>query len=70
MGFWDVLKDVGKGVIDTVKEKQERIMYYKDLYSSYDDEALIRKYKTATGDAKLGAGLVLKERGYGNQSDE
>ena len=70
MGFFDVLLNVGKNVVDTINEKQERIMHYKDLYSSYDDEALIRKYKTATGDAKLGAGLVLKERGYGNQSEE
>lgn len=69
MGFFDVMKDIGKGILDNVKEKQERILRYKDLFVDYDDERLYRKYKSSTGEVKIACGMLLKERGYGNQND-
>ena len=70
MGFFNVLKDVGKGILDTVKEKQERILYYKELYSDRDDQELFRIYKSASGEKRIGVGLLLKERGYGKQNED
>lgn len=70
MGFFDVIKDIGKDILDSAKERQERILHYKEMFADYNDERLFRKYKSSTGEAKIACGLLLKERGYGNQSDE
>jgi len=64
MGFFDVIKDIGKGVLDAVKERQERILYYKELYRDKSDQELIRMYKSSNGEKLLGIRLLLQERGY------
>ena len=69
MGFWDVMKDVGKDILNNVKEKQERILHYKEMFADYDDQSLFRKYKTSTGEMNIACGILLKERGYGNQTE-
>lgn len=70
MGFFDVLKDVGKGILDSAKERQEKILHYKEMFADYDDQSLFRKYKTSSGEMKLACGMLLRERGYGQQNDD
>lgn len=70
MGFFDVIKDIGKDILDNAKERQERILHYKELYSDRDDQELFRIYKSASGEKRIGVGLLLKERGYGKQNED
>ena len=71
MGFFDVLKGIGRDILDSAKERQEKILYYKEMYNELDDQSLMRKYKQPpNSEARLAAGMLLKERGYGQQNDE
>lgn len=70
MGFFDVLKDAGKAILDNAKERQEKILHYKEMFADYDDQSLFRKYKSSTGEMKLACAMLLKERGYGNQNND
>lgn len=69
MSLWDGLKSIGNAVVESVKAKQERIEHYKELYDRFDDDALQRKYRSATGEAKYACAMLLRERGYGNQDE-
>ncbi|MGO5024658.1 hypothetical protein ACTQ4E_16600 [Lawsonibacter sp. LCP25S3_G6] len=64
MGFLDVAK---KGY-EALQEKRERIEHYKQLYDRLDDKALYQKWKSSHGDASFACLLLLKERGYLDQS--
>lgn len=64
---------VGMDVVQTTAEnaraKMERIERYKARFESLDDRELIRKYKSTSGEQKMACAMLLKERGYGNSSD-
>lgn len=66
MSFWDVLKAIGGALLNQVEKKEASIERYKDKYSDLDQEELVKKYKSSSGDAKLAAGVLLKERGNRN----
>ena len=66
MGIWDGIKKAGQMGAQAIQEKQANIERYKLRYERLDDESLIQKYKSSTGDARLACMLLLKERGYGN----
>lgn len=75
MGFSDFLKGVarvGVAAVQTTYEgaqkKMERIEQYKERYDGLDDQALMRKYKSASSsEERMACGMLLKERGYGSQ---
>lgn len=75
MGFSDFFKGaarVGMAAVQTTCEdaqrKMERIERYKERYDGLDDQALMRKYKSASSsEERMACGLLLKERGYGSQ---
>lgn len=69
MSLWDGLKSIGSAVVESVKARQERIEHYKEIYDRLDDEALLRKYRASSGEAKYACAILLKERGYGNQDE-
>ena len=64
---------VGMDVVQTTAEqaqaKMQRVERYKAQFESLDDRELIRKYKTTSGEQKMACAMLLKERGYGNSSD-
>lgn len=66
MGFLDVAKKAGRLGYEALQEKRERIEQYKIRYDRLDDEALYRRWKSSTGDAKLACLFLLKERGLLN----
>lgn len=66
MGFLDVAKKAGQLGYEALQEKRERIEQYKIRYDLLDDEALYRRWKSSTGDAKLACLFLLKERGLLN----
>ena len=53
-----------------MQAKMERIERYKEQYDRLDDEHLIRKYKSSTGEQKMACAMLLKERGYGSQTTD
>lgn len=70
MGFWDGVKKAGKLGYQALQEKQENIEHYKARYDRLDDQALYRKWKSSTGDARLACLFLLKERGLLDQSTD
>lgn len=70
MGFLDVAKKAGQLGYEALQEKRERIEHYKQLYDRLDDKALYRKWKSSHGDASFACLLLLKERGYLDQSND
>ena len=66
MGFLDVAKKAGQLGYEALQEKRERIEQYKIRYDRLDNEALYRRWKSSTGDAKLACLFLLKERGLLN----
>lgn len=62
MSFWDILKAIGHGLLNQVEKKQASIERYEDKYRNLDHEQLVRKYRSSSGDAKLAAGILLKEK--------
>lgn len=69
MSLWDIAKGAGAFVLDQAQKRTESVNRYKERYDYLDDQALMRKYKSSSGDAKYACALLLKERGYGNSSD-
>ncbi|MDP3010230.1 MAG: hypothetical protein Q8N30_14325 [Methylococcales bacterium] len=61
MGLLDVL---GGFVQNKVNERDDRINKIRARYESGDNEYLIRKFKSTTGEEKMAIGLILKDRGY------
>lgn len=66
MGFLDVAKKAGQLGYQALQEKRERIEQYKARYDRLDDQALYKKWKSSSGDAKLACLFLLKERGLLN----
>lgn len=62
MSFWDVLASVAGAILTQVKEKEASIHRYEDKFRDLDQETLVKKYKTSSGDAQLAAAMLLKER--------
>lgn len=69
MGLWDVAKNIGTSVANSVAEKANEIRQLRDEYESMDDDELIR---IANSDGFFGksstekgvAFSILKSRGY------
>ena len=59
MGIFDIL-------VKAAKERKEGIEELKESFDELDDEQLIRRYKSSSGNVKLACLMLLKERGYGN----
>jgi len=68
MGFWNVVGDIGKGLLNEVKETGAKANSLKDEYQDYSDERLKRLVKDGSTAEKMAAASVLKQRGYGSQS--
>ena len=68
MSFWDGVKKVGNAAYKTMQENMEQIERYKEQYDSLDDEQLIKRYKSSSGDQKMACAMLLKERGYGSNN--
>lgn len=64
MGF---LSDLGKGIVNGVKNKMEKLEALKFEYESYSDDELARKVKYGSSDQKQVAFSVLKGRGYSSE---
>lgn len=77
MGFWekafDIAKDVGTGVTNSINEKANEIRQLRDKYESMSDDELIR---IANSDGVFGksstekgvAFSILKSRGHDAES--
>lgn len=69
MGFWDVAKDIGTSVANSVAEKANAIRQLRENYEAMGDDELIR---IANSDGFFGnsttekgvAFAILKSRGY------
>jgi len=67
MGFFDISKKVGDAVRDEVNRKAETMERHKQRFDRLDDESLIKKYQSTSGEEKLACAMLLKERGYGKE---
>ncbi|WP_448124209.1 hypothetical protein [Pseudomonas veronii] len=68
MGFWNVVGEIGKGLLNEVKETGAKANSLKDEYQDYSDDrlkSLVRDGRTAE---KMAAASILKQRGHGSQS--
>ena len=61
--------DVVQTTAENAKAKMERIESYKARFESLDDRERMRKYKSTSGEQRMACAMLLKERGYGNSSD-
>lgn len=68
MGFWQAIGEMAEEYVETMQKKQANVLHYKELARRYDDQTLIKKYKSSRGDEKIGYGMELKERGYGSEN--
>ncbi len=68
MGLGSFLFDVGKGALNSLKEKEERVNKLKSEYKRYNDNDLMNKFKTSSGETKIAIAMLLKERGHGKKS--
>ncbi len=67
----DFLQGLGKGLgkvagaaMDEVRKKAANLQKEVDRMERYDDDKLLRKLRTASGDQYLAILKVLKDRGY------
>lgn len=67
MGFSDLMRKglelAGKGA-GKVQEKYAHINEIKNQLEEYGDNQLYRIYQSSSGDQKIAAGMLLKERGH------
>ena len=70
MGIGSFLLHAVNVFVTDVVAKIERYEEYKKKISELDDELLIKKYKTSTGDEKRACMEILKERGYGRKKTD
>lgn len=59
-----------KSVADSAKQKVERINMYKERYDTLDDAALIKKFKSSSGEQRMACAMLLRERGYGENMSQ
>ena len=68
MGFWNKLHDIVLDILtqqcNGMERKLEKVQYYKEKYSDYDDASLVEEYKRSSDEKRVAIGSVLKERGY------
>jgi hypothetical protein len=69
MGFWDVAKNVGTVVANSIEEKANEVRETTEKYNELDDDELIRIVKSdgffsKSQTEKTIAFKLLKERGY------
>ena len=62
MGFWDLITEGAKFVGKKYNDFSGDLKKYKEEYSSYDDERLMRLYDTASGMRKIAIASVLADR--------
>lgn len=74
MGWKDALKKAGTFVLNSIREKneamREELQRYREIYDRYDDDSLLRKYRSTSGMRKIAIGSLLKERGCDISEDE
>lgn len=77
MSFGDFAKkaaqlgaSAAKSVADSAKQKVERINMYKERYDVLDDAALIKKFKSSSGEQRMACAMLLRERGYGENMSQ
>lgn len=72
MSFWESLGKLAGSAAGAaangIQDKYEHVQRFKDRNDHLSDEDLIKKFKYSTGDEKFACGLLLKERGYGNDN--
>lgn len=68
MGFFNTVgkaaMGIGKNVCNSIQEKEERIMRAYDEMCDWDDERVIRRFRSSDQERKMAAMMILKERGY------
>lgn len=72
MDFSDLLSkgwELAQKGKEKLQEKYDHINEIKNHLEGYEDEKLYRIFRTSSGDMKIAAGLLLKERGYGNNQE-
>ena len=62
MSFWGVLDTLFRGFLKQAQKKQSTIEHQMEESEDLDTKALVQRYNTSSGDTKLAAALVLKER--------
>lgn len=74
MGFFDVVKSIGKYAVDTAIENaehnQEKLERAYGIGSRLSDAELVSRFKSASGFEKAGYAKVLEERGYLEKDSE
>jgi len=68
MGFWNVVGEIGKGLLNEVKETGAKANSLKDECQDYSDDrlkSLVRDGRTAE---EMAAASILKQRSHGSQS--
>ena len=77
MSFGDFAKkaaqlgaSAAKSVADSAKQKVERINMYKERYDTLDNAALIKKFKSSSGEQRMACIMLLRERGYGENMSQ
>jgi hypothetical protein len=70
VGLWDVVKSVGKAVVEEGQKRVEKVERSYEKYSGYSDERLkeeVKKVKSgdswASNEEKMGLAKAAKERG-------
>lgn len=67
---WDRLESIINDTHASMQEKMEIINRYKEEYDRFDDQKLIKKFKSSSGNQKTACRMILKERGYGQQNSK
>ncbi|MEC1788637.1 hypothetical protein [Schinkia azotoformans] len=64
MGFGDFLKGAAKAAGNAIVEKAEAVQAEKDKIAHFSDEKLYELGTRGTGNRRMAARMLLKERGY------
>lgn len=67
MSLLNMLEKGLKAGIDKAQQNKEEIEKYKMEYDRYDDRRLMELFRSSSGTRKMACGLLLRERGYGQQ---
>lgn len=73
MGFWDIAKKVGSGIVNTTKEFNEELKNLREKYQYENDYELFEMLKDhyikkkLTNKEAVAIRQVLKERGYSSE---
>lgn len=67
MSLLNILEKGLKAGIDKAQRDKEEVEKYKKAYDRYDDRRLMELFRSSSGARKMACGLLLRERGYGQQ---